>query len=216
MKNETRPPAGITRERFAELVRASDGLAKIEATLPLPSPSEGFRDWLLKELWHFYQNTEDTAGNSRAILKKELRQAVRLATELRLSASHLSQSREAATALGDFVEWQSWQPMHPSGIPLIGLLDEFAKRIGLFVDRLSDDQGGTRPKKAFDDLLTSLGQYYRASIHESGRPIEDPHFFKFAAAVTDMLRDLKIGGPHVPHSDGALRQRLRRLSARRR
>ena len=134
MKKKTRPPAvGIIRERFAALIRVSPDLKKIETTLQLPSPSEGFRDWLIKVLWRFYCNNGAHAGNSRAILKRELLRSARLASDLKLSAVRLLQSREAAVALREFVEWQAWQssqPMHKEGIPLIALLDEFAKRIG--------------------------------------------------------------------------------------
>jgi len=77
---------GIDRESFAALISTSE-FAKIEATLSLPRPSTGFRDWLLNELWHFYQNADDHAGNSRAILKKELLLAAQLATEFKLGLS---------------------------------------------------------------------------------------------------------------------------------
>jgi len=203
----------MTFERFVGLIRTAD-FTKIEKTLSLPSPSEGFRDWLIKEFWCFYRNSgEQHAGNSRKILKDELQKSALLAANLKLSTSRLLQSREAALALSDFVGWQAWQPMHSSGIPLIGLLDEFAKRVGSLADTLSDDAGGPRDKTAFYDLLIILGHYYRAFMHDRGRPIRGAHFFQFAAAVRDMLRDLKIG-EGLP-ADAALRKRMYRLNAKR-
>jgi hypothetical protein len=212
-------------EHFLESIQTSDHLAKIEATLLLPSPSEGFRDWLIKVLWRFYCTNGAHVGNSRAIFKRELLESARLATKLKISARRLWYSGEAAVleSLDGLVGWQAWQssqPMHASGIPLIALLDEFAKRIGQIADKLPDDAGGPRQKQAFNHLLISLSDYYRALMRDRQQPIKGPDYFKFAAAVKDMLLKtserlptLKNG---VPSNDPALRRQLYRLNAERR
>jgi hypothetical protein len=220
------PGLGVTREKFAKLIRAED-LRKIEVALELPTPTEGFRDRLISVLWAFYINNLPKAKVkvSRAALKKELRLAAKLSRDLEESAARIWSFGDCTvvTELSEFGEWHAWQssrPMHPSGIAWVALLDEFATRTSWLADALPDDGGGPRQAQAFDHLLISLSDYYRSLMRDSQQSIEGPDYFRFAAAVKDMLLGMSKHLPNlnngVPISDVALGKRLYRLNAKRR
>jgi hypothetical protein len=92
MKKKPRPPLGLPRRKFVALIQESDFKKIEETSLKLPSPSEGFRKWLIKVLWLFYRNSGEHVWNSRNILKDELRKSAELAADLKVSAHLLWQS----------------------------------------------------------------------------------------------------------------------------
>jgi hypothetical protein len=131
----------------------------------------------------------------------------------------------------DFVKEQSWQstlPLHPSGVGLIGLLDEFAKRATFLAGTLPADTGGPRRALAFDILLIGLSDYYQARLSEyeelaqerREQSVRKPDYFSFAAAVTEALKNISENLPaadmNLPDTHDALLKRLRRLNRRRR
>src|SRR5258708_13420723 len=77
------PGHGVTRDKFAKLIRAKD-IAKIEGALQLPSPSEGFRQSLIAICWAFYENSlrEAEIKFSRSARKKALQPAADLPSKL--------------------------------------------------------------------------------------------------------------------------------------
>jgi hypothetical protein len=214
---------GVGFDKFSALIRGKR-IDKIEKALGMVSPCEGFRDWFIKFLWHFYRNTlpEARVKSSRTALKKQLRTSARLAARLQDSAELLWKSGEPSVGeiLLDFAmyqPWQSSQPMHRSGIGLIALLDEFAKRTTLLASTLPDDKGGPRRAMAFDELLIGLGDYYRTLTHYRNQPTCERQFVEFSALVTDVLRAVENKLPaaafKLPPTDKALRQRMRRVTA---
>ena len=225
---------GITFEAFSALIRKQK-LEKIEKTLQLELPCDGFRDCLVRILWRFYLNClpEAHIRNSRAVLKNELTRSAQRAHALKASAELLWQSNEPAfhDVMRDLVGWPSWlstQPMHPSGVALVALLSEFAKRATDLAATLPDDKGGPRRALAFDILSIGLSDCYRARLSEceglaKERPepsVRGPVYFSFAAAVTEALKNVSKNLPaadmNLPDSDEALRKRLLRLNRRRR
>jgi hypothetical protein len=58
----------FTFEAFSELI-LQQPLDKIENVLAFASPCDGFRDSLIRVLWHFYCNNGPRVWNSRALLK---------------------------------------------------------------------------------------------------------------------------------------------------
>jgi hypothetical protein len=214
---------GVGFEKFSALIRGKS-IDKIEKTLGMVSPCEGFRDWFIKFLWHFYRNTlpEARVKSSRTALKKELRTSARRAARLRESAELLWKSGEPSVGeiLLDFAmyqPWQSSQPIHPSGIGWIALLDEFKKRTTELARTLSDDKGGPRRAVAFDELLIGLAAYYRTLTRDRNQPTSERQFFEFSALVTDVLRAVENKLPaaafKLPPTDKALLQRMRRVTA---
>jgi hypothetical protein len=214
----------ITFGAFSELI-LQQPLDKIENVLAIASPCDGFRDSLIRVLWHFYCNNGPRVWNSRAVLKNALRKSAQLATQLKESAHLLAQSREPAVLkiLIGLVEWQAWQssrPMHESGIAWIALLDEFAKRTDRLAVKLTDDKGGPRQTIAFDELLEGLAIYYRAWARKYDQQLNEDQFFQFAEAVTDTLRKVRPQLPDatslkLPPGKEALRKRLLRLNKKR-
>jgi hypothetical protein len=189
----------FTFEAFSELI-LQQPLDKIENVLAFASPCDGFRDSLIRVLWHFYCNNGPRVWNSRALLKKELRKSAQLATKLKESSHRLWRSPELSVIenLHDLVAWQDWQlsePMHKSGIPWIALLDEFANRAIWLAQALPDDKGGPRQTIAFDELLEGLAIYYRAWARKYDQQLNEDQFFQFAEAVTDTLRKVR---PQLP------------------
>ena len=215
---------GLTFDTFSAAIQ-KHGLQKVENVLSFPSPSDGFQYWLIRVLWRLYCNSGQHVWNSRAVLKEELKKSSRLATELKLSANLLWQSRERAVrkSLSGLVEWQTWQssrPMHPSGIPWVALLDEFAERTKNLVNKMPDDRGGPRDAIAFDEFLVGLGGYYRTLVRERNQALDTNQFVEFAWAATDTLRKVcaQLPGADVlrlPPSKEALRKRLLRLNKNR-
>ena len=186
-------------DAFSDLILRQP-LDMIENVLAIASPCDGFRDWLIKVLWRFYCNNGPRVWNSRAVLKKALRESAQLATDLTKSAHLLWQSREPAVikSLSGLVEWQGWQssrPMHKSGIAWIALLDEFAKRTNRLAGKLTADKGGPRQAIAFDELLVGLAIYYRTWAREYDQQLNDDQYFQFAEAVTDTLRQVRLQLP---------------------
>jgi hypothetical protein len=214
----------ITFEAFSELI-LQQPLDKIENVLAIASPCDGFRDSLIRMLWHFYCNNGPRVWNSRAVLKNALRKSAQLATELQELAHLLGQSRDPAVLkiLIGLVEWQAWQssrPTHESGIAWIALLDEFAKRTDRLADKLADDRGGARQAIAFDELLVGLATYYRTLCRERDQPLHGIQFVEFAEAVTNTLRKVRPQLPDgtslkLPPGKEALRKRLLRLNKKR-
>jgi hypothetical protein len=217
---------GVTREKFAALFRVED-LVKIEKALKLPSPSEGFRQSLIEFLWKFYINSlpEAEAIVSRSALKKELETSAELAGKLEKSAERLLKSRDPVIVehLSRFAAawqpWQSSQPMHPSGIAWIHLISELALMTRRLASMLTDDSGGPRPARPFDDLVIGLEDYQR-QLASHGRLGSESHFFQFMAAVVDALREVESKLPaakfRLPANDEALGKRLTRLNEKRR
>jgi hypothetical protein len=215
---------GVEFDKFSALIIRGKRIDKIEKVLGLVSPCEGFRDWFIKFLWHFYRNTlpEARVKSSRTALKKELRTSARRAARLRESAELLWKSGELSVGeiLLDFAMFQSWQssrPMHRSGIGWIALLHEFEKRTTELARTLPDDTGGPRRAVAFDELLIGLAGYYRALTHDRNQPTCERQFFEFSALVTEVLRAVENKYPaatfKLPPTDKALRQRMRRVTA---
>src|SRR5262245_56231090 len=141
MKTKSPPKADLSFGAFSELALQLP-LANIEEVFGFVSPSEGFRDWLIKVLWRFYCNNGDHIWNNRAILKQHLRHAAVLASKLKDSADLLFRSREPALVeiLGPIEHQSTW----------IAQLDEFAKKTELLATTLSADRGGSRRELAFD------------------------------------------------------------------
>jgi hypothetical protein len=217
-------PNNITFKTFSKLIRRQR-LEKIETALAISSPSQGFRDGLIAALWRFYCNSGSHVWNSRAFLKRKLRESAQLATKLKTSANFLSQSQDpdVLELLNELVRWQPWQlsqPMHESGIPLIGLLDELAKRTSRFENKLRIDRGGRREDMAFDELLVGLATQYRILHRERNQPLDGTKFVEFAWAVTGILHSVRAQLPKVPSlrlppGEEALRKRLHRLNRKR-
>jgi hypothetical protein len=215
---------GLTFDAFSAAIQ-KHGLQKVENVLSFPSPSDGFQDSLIRVLWRLCCNSGQHVWNSRAVLKEELKKSSRLATELKLSANLLWQSREPAVvkSFSGFVGWQPWQspcPMHPSGIPWVALLDEFAKRTEHLLNKLPDDRGGPRAELAFDDFLIALADYYRALLRKRNVAPDDKQFVEFAEVTTDTLRKVRAQLPgadflRLPPTKEALRKRLLRLNKKR-
>jgi hypothetical protein len=212
----------IACEHFAALI-PKRGLKKIEETIGITPPSEGFRRSLIKGLWVFYRNSPRRADVmfSRAALKKELQRAADLADKLETSAACIWRSRDPA--IFDPLErfgamFQEWQPSHPSGVAWIGLLHEFECTTRLLADTLADDRGGPRAATAFDDLATWLKVYHRQLTTDRNPATPPADFFQFMASVVDVLRTIEHRLPaakfRLPPNDRALRERLRRLAAR--
>ena len=231
MRKKARPTAELVAtddqkafRQFAALIEENERkLERIEEALEIPSPSEGFRDWLIKVLWRLDRSSQSDARvrSSRAALKRELRKSANLAAKLKASAWLLWKSGEATTDqvlqdFQDFTLWQSWQPMHPSGIAWVAALDEFVNRTLLLADTLPDDAGGPRRAVAFDDLLLILAHYYRTLARVREQSISEKQFFDFAAEVTDLVRSVAEKRPAAaimaPPNDRALRERLRRVT----
>jgi hypothetical protein len=225
MKRNTHPTRLITTpdeehrqnfDAFSARVK-KQRLDKIEKILAIPSPSDGFRVWLIKVLWRLDRNSQRRARvmSSRADLKAELRKSAKLAERLRASAEIVWMAGDPSVneALQEFTRAQilDSSQLHSSGVGWIGVLDEFANRTLLLSDTLADDGGGPRRDVAFDDLLLALANYYRVLVQDHQRPILEEQFFAFAATVTDLARGLAI---KVPPNDKALRERLRRVTAR--
>jgi hypothetical protein len=216
---------GVTFDTFSDLIR-KHRLDKIENALAIVSPSEGFRASLLTILWRFYLNSlpEARARSSRAALKRELRRSADLADRLQASAEILWKSGEPSVEeiLEDFNRPLTFLVTatgpHESGVDWIASLDEFAKRTRLLADTLSDDKGGRRNTVAFDDLLLGLADYYGALARDRQQPIVERQFSAFAAATTDVLRNvapkLRAAAFDLPKTDKALRERLRRVTKR--
>ena len=209
---------------FSALVR-KQRLDKIEKTLEIPTPSDGFRDWLTKVLWRLHCNSQPDARvrSSRTTLKRVLQDSAKRADELKLFAEQIWTSGELSVidVLRDFTQWQDWQssqPMHPSGVAWIGALDEFANRTRLLADTLAADAGGPRRSVAFDDLLVVLANYYETLMQQRKQPISEKQFFDFTAAMTDLVRNVVKRRPSaiikLPPNDKALRERLRRVTVR--
>jgi hypothetical protein len=232
MKKKARPTAKLINtddqenrrqfDAFAALVQ-KQRLGKIEKALEIPSPSKGFRDWLIKVLWRLDRSSQSDARvrSSRAALKRELRKSANLAAKLKASAWLLWKSGEPTIDqvlqdFQDFTLWQSWQSMHSSGIAWVAALDEFANRTLLLADALPDDAGGPRRAVAFDELLLVLAHYYRTLARERGQSLSEKQFFDFAAEVTDLVRSVAERRPAAsimaPPNDRALRERLRRVT----
>jgi hypothetical protein len=215
---------GITFKAFSKLIRRQR-FDKTENALAISSPSQGFRDGLVTALWRFYCNSGSHVWNSRAVLNRELRESAQLAAKLKRSANLLSQSQNSAVVkiLSELVKWQPWQlsqPMHESGIPLVGVLDELAKRTSRRANNMSADRGGPRQEMAFDALLVGLATYYRILSHERNEPLDEAKFVEFAWAVTGLLHSVRAHLPKVPSlrlppSEEALRKRLHRLKRKR-
>ena len=75
---------------FSALVR-KQRLDKIEKTLEIPTPSDGFRDWLTKVLWRLHCNSQPDARvrSSRTTLKRVLQDSAKRADELKLFAEQI-------------------------------------------------------------------------------------------------------------------------------
>jgi hypothetical protein len=215
-------PRGITRARFSALV-SREPLNKIEATLDIPSRSDGFRSSLTQILWRFYCNSvpETRTIYSRAGLKKEMQKAARLAEKLETSAELIWKCRDMA-ALEHLARFTTvaleGESLHPSGIGWIGLLHEFARTTKRLADTLPDDPGGPRPGIAFDELVIGLTNYYREFARSRNSKISEERYFRFVASVVDVLQKIQRHLPaadfKLPKNDKALRQRLRRLTKR--
>ena len=218
---------GLTTEQFSALV-SRKALDKVEATLGITSPSDGFRRSLTTILWRFYLNSLPEAELifSRTALKKELRRASRHAEKLQASAARIWRSRDAAVI--DLLQpfgamWQAWQsskPMRRSGVAWVALLEEFGHTTRCLAETLPDDLGGPRPAVPFDELAIGLADYHRAYHRAHHRTASDATYFRFVASVVDVLRKVEKQLPaakfKLPPNDNALRKRLRRLAARRR
>jgi hypothetical protein len=222
------PGRGVNREQFAKLIKAED-LTKIEESIELSSPpSEGFRQSLIQFLWSFYNNSLPKVAEikvSRRALKKELKKAAKLARALEESAARIWSSGDCTviTELSEFVPVslasQSMRPMHRSGIPFVGVLDEFAKRTARIADELPKDRGGPRPKEAFDNLRVVLEDYH-GQLASHGRLDSEDHFPQFMVAVIDVLYRVKDKLPSAPfglppNDDETLDETLRKRSSRR-
>ena len=215
----------VTFECFSALI-LHERLEKIEITLAITSPSDGFRRSLIRFLWHFYCNSLPEAATmaSRAVLKRELRSAAVLSEKLEASAARLWKSTDPVIGkhlhrfAGMWQPWQSARPTHPSGIAWIDLINEFALTTRLLADTLTDDSGGPRPAMAFDHLVIGLADYHR-QLGRNGWSGSGDHFFRFIGAVVDVLRNVEPKLPaarfKLPHTDRALRMRLHRLASRR-
>ena len=87
-------------DTFSALVH-KQRLDKVEKILAIPSPSEGFRDWLIKLLWRLDRESQRSvrAKSSRAALKMELRKSAKLAEKLRLSAEIIWKAGEPSVGV---------------------------------------------------------------------------------------------------------------------
>jgi hypothetical protein len=218
------PGHGVDHEKFVGMIQPSD-LKKIEAILRLPSSKRhGFRWSLPRFLWTFYLNSlpETKIKVSRSVLKRELRKAATLSWRLENSAGRIWQSGDhhVIAQLKEFVQVglssQSSRPMHPSGIGFIDLLNDFALTTQMLAQTLSEDRGGPRSAMALDSLIIGLAQYYRDLTNDEPDKSSMGRFYRFIAAVVDMLRKLERALPaakfNLPCSDKALTMRLRRLA----
>jgi hypothetical protein len=220
------PGHGITRERFAALIRISD-FTKIEAALEFSAPSEDFRQSLTSSFWAFYINSlpEAAIKVSRSARKKALRRAAKLSSELTELAARIWESGDCAvvTALSEFVQVsipsQFVRPLHRSGVGFVDVLNEFALTTGQLADKLPDDAGGTRHAMAFDNLTRELSGHYCAHSKIEAAPTSSKEpFFWFVAAVVEVLREVEKKLPaanfRLPTTPTALEMRLRRLASR--
>src|SRR5262249_42445881 len=91
-------------------------------------------------------------------------------------------------------------------------LHEFALTTRLLAETLPDDRGGRDTATAFGDLMRYLAEQHTA-LAKVRNPL--PDFFRFAAAVTDLLRKienrLRPAKFRLPPNDPDLRKRLSRL-----
>jgi hypothetical protein len=180
-------------------------------------------------------------------LKEELRKAAGLAKRLEASADLIWRSRESTifdfqARFGPISESLpasgKWKPMHPSGVPFIQVLSEFARAADEHANKLRD-RGGKNTATAFGDLAIWLDMYLRELKHDKSRTpaSDDPgvldfrfvaapgvdmlrvspnaDFFKLTASVVDLLRVIEKRLPaanfKLPPNDEALHRRLNRL-----
>jgi hypothetical protein len=214
------PSHPINFDRFRALIPPT-GLTEIETTLAITSPNDSFRNILIRNLWRFYNHARPGGEImfSRAALIKELRRASSLADDLKKSATPLWKTQEPAVldALFPFALMEG-QPMHPSGIVWIGLLERFASVTKQLAQGLASDPGGPRRATALDLLLLGLSDWYGYAT------LPPERFFAFVKSVVEVLRvteralhqiEQELGlDPtqfKLPASTYALRKRLSKL-----
>jgi hypothetical protein len=198
---------------------------KIENILELPSSDlSGFRRSMTRFLWRFYQNSlpEAEIRVSRAIRKNNLRRAAKQAEQLAQLADKIWRSADhiVIRELREFVPLslpsQSMRPLHQSGVSFIGVLEEFSLKTQWLGSSLTDDTGGPRRRKLFDHLVIGLAEYYHLITGEMPAVAKGGRFWRFIAAVVDLLREMQPGLRDaqlwLPPSDQALTMRLRRLA----
>jgi hypothetical protein len=215
---------GITFDRFSALITPRE-LDKIELTLSRTMPVEAsgtFRVALIQYLRFFYDKSVSVSDAmfDRAALTKELRKAARLCRQLEASADRIWRSRDPAVfpfharfgAISAPSEFAEWQPPHPSGVPFVVMLSEFARAASREADKLDKDKGGPRQATPFDELLVALVRAHR----KLASPERD--LFRFVVAVTDLIREIEgklpsaeFKLPKKTETERPLRDRLRKI-----
>jgi hypothetical protein len=216
---------GVTFEYFSALITPRE-LDQVELRLSETMQSETsatFRISLIQYLWFFYNKSVPVSGAmfDRAALTKELRNSARLAKQLEASADRIWRSRDHEIlalqsrflAISAPSESNEWRPMHPSGVPFVDMLSEFARAASREADKLDKDKGGPRPASPFDELLVALVRAHR----KLSSPEKD--LFRFVVAVTDLIRKIegklpsaKFKLPKKTETERPLRDRLRNIS----
>jgi hypothetical protein len=213
----------LTFSQFARLIPERK-LVEAEASLGIEVTNlEGLHQSLIRCLWRFYLDTlpRRAAKANPAKYHKLLHEAFQLSEKLAEVAGMIWEAgdHQHLKNLTDFVRIEMrGKPAHPSGIGLIGVLDEFSARTRWLHQITNPGKGGRPRQEAFDRLLMGLTDIYCAAEGQRTRPGNYEHFIR--AASVDILRSISARlrlprGAFPNERKGArrFRERLRAVNA---